>query len=92
MRKVLGATVAHLTVLMKGDSVKIVAIAFIIGSLLGYLFVDKFIFQFTCVSYECRFRSLCANAFVYADILRVDCRVQSCRAATSNPVDAPKDK
>ncbi|RYZ28159.1 MAG: FtsX-like permease family protein, partial [Sphingobacteriales bacterium] len=93
MRKVLGATVSHLILLMNKDLVKIVAIAFVIGSSLGYLFVDKFIFQFILVYHT----TVGVDPFLLTLLfMLVSCALtvgfKVYVAATSNPVDVLKDK
>ena len=46
MRKVLGASVLQIMGLVNRSFVSILLIAFVTGSVLGYLFTDKFIFRF----------------------------------------------
>jgi len=45
MRKVLGASVMQIIGLINREFIRIIMIAFVIGSALGYLFTSKFIFQ-----------------------------------------------
>ncbi|SDP33249.1 MacB-like core domain-containing protein [Mucilaginibacter sp. OK268] len=45
MRKVLGASVMQIIALINREFIRIILIAFVIGSALGYLFTSKFIFQ-----------------------------------------------
>ncbi|MGF7042704.1 ABC transporter permease [Mucilaginibacter lappiensis] len=45
MRKVLGASVMQIIGLINREFIRIIMIAFVIGSALGYLFISKFIFQ-----------------------------------------------
>ncbi|MDN5288482.1 MAG: transporter permease [Mucilaginibacter sp.] len=45
MRKVLGASVMQIIGLINREFIRIILIAFVIGSALGYLFTSKFIFQ-----------------------------------------------
>ena len=45
MRKVLGASVPQIIALINREFIRILLIAFIVGSALGYLFTSKFIFQ-----------------------------------------------
>ena len=46
LRKVLGASVWQVVALINGSFARIMAVAFVVGSLLGYLLVDKLIFRF----------------------------------------------
>ncbi|GLU54379.1 FtsX-like permease family protein [Dyadobacter frigoris] len=45
MRKVLGASVLQIIGLVNREFIRILLIAFVVGSVLGYLFTSKFIFQ-----------------------------------------------
>ncbi|HEY9256625.1 ABC transporter permease, partial [Chitinophaga sp.] len=45
IRKVLGASVLQIIGLVNREFIRILLIAFVIGSVLGYLFTSKFIFQ-----------------------------------------------
>jgi putative ABC transport system permease protein len=45
MRKVLGASVMQIIGLINREFIRVILIAFVIGSALGYLFTNKFIFQ-----------------------------------------------
>lgn len=45
VRKVLGASILQIIILVNGEFMRMLLIAFLIGSALGYLFTSKFIFQ-----------------------------------------------
>ncbi|MES2809521.1 MAG: ABC transporter permease [Bacteroidota bacterium] len=45
VRKVLGASIVQIIGLISRDFVRMITVAFIIGSVLGYLFTNKFVFQ-----------------------------------------------
>jgi len=46
MRKVLGASVLQIIMLVNREFMRILLISFVAGSVIGYLFTSKFIFQF----------------------------------------------
>lgn len=88
MRKVLGATVAQLIILMNKDLMRLMVISFVVGSVLGYLVVNNLIFRFILVYH--------ADIGPGSFLITLGLLVTSCaltvgfkvyRAATSNPVD-----
>ncbi|GAB2586795.1 ABC transporter permease [Spirosoma areae] len=87
MRKVLGATVGQILGLINREFVRILLIAFVVGSALGYLFTNKLIFQFI-YKYHTD-----AGPFAYVAtflILLFSCGLiigmKVYRAATANPI------
>lgn len=91
VRKVLGATIPNIMGLIAKDFVFILLIAFIIGSSLGYLIIDKIVFNFIYVYHA----NIGPDAFVYTLlIILLSCCVtvglKVYRAANSNPVNVLK--
>jgi ABC-type antimicrobial peptide transport system permease subunit len=91
VRKVLGATIPGIMRMIAKDFVLILLIAFIIGSSLGYLIIDKIIFNFIYAYHA----TIGADAFVYTLlILLLSCCItvglKVYSAANSNPVNVLK--
>lgn len=92
VRKVMGASVFQIMALLNGQLVKLVLVAFVIGSLAGYLLIDKMIFRFIFVYHP----PLSPLVFVISLLvimlsagLTVGLKVF--RAARVNPVDVLKN-
>ena len=91
VRKVLGATIANIMGLVAKDFMYILLIAFIIGSALGYLIINKIIFNFIYVYHA----DIGPDAFVSTlFIVLLSCfitvGVKVYKAANSNPVNVLK--
>ncbi|WP_290799462.1 ABC transporter permease [Flavihumibacter sp. UBA7668] len=88
MRKVLGASVMQIIGLVNREFVRILLIAFVIGSAFGYLFTSKFIFQFIFKYHpeagpEPYFGTLAIVLFCCSLIIGT----KVYRAATTNPIE-----
>ncbi|MEJ7586263.1 MAG: ABC transporter permease [Ferruginibacter sp.] len=91
VRKVLGASIANLMALITKDFVYILLTAFIIGSALGYLIINKIIFHFIYVYHA----DIGPDAFVITLlIILLSCFItvglKVFTAANSNPVNSLK--
>lgn len=91
VRKVLGASIPNIMALIAKDFMYILLIAFIIGSALGYLIIDKIVFNFIYVYHA----DIGPDAFVSTlIIILLSCAItvglKVYKAANSNPVNVLK--
>jgi len=91
VRKVLGASIPNIMALIAKDFMYILLIAFIIGSALGYLIIDKIVFNFIYVYHA----EIGPDAFVSTLlIILLSCAItvglKVYKAANSNPVNVLK--
>ena len=87
VRKLLGATITNIMGLISKDFIYILLVAFLIGSILGYLIIDKIIFNFIYVYHA----NIGPGPFISALlIILLSCCItiglKVYKAATSNPV------
>ncbi len=93
VRKVLGASMSHLIVLMNRNLMRIMLISFAIGSCLGYILVNKLIFQFILVYHTAVGPAAFFTALFF--ILLSCCFTVGFKvyqAATSNPVEVLRNE
>lgn len=91
VRKVLGATIANIMLLIAMDFIYILLTAFVIGSVLGYLVINKIIFNFIYVYHA----DIGPDAFGGTLLIVLLCccvtvGVKVYKAASSNPVNVLK--
>lgn len=89
IRKVLGASVSSITMLLSSDFLKLVGIAFIVASPLSYYFMNKWLQDFAYhINIEWWFYVIIGLLIIAVAIVTVG--YQSIRAALTNPVKSLK--
>jgi ABC-type antimicrobial peptide transport system permease subunit len=89
IRKVLGASVSSITLLLSSDFLKLVAIAFIVACPISYYMMNKWLHDFAYrISIEWWFYATIGLLIILVAILTVG--YQSIRAALANPVKSLK--
>ncbi|MEO6722238.1 MAG: FtsX-like permease family protein [Ferruginibacter sp.] len=87
VRKVLGASIANLMKLVSKDFIYIVLIAFAIGSALGYLLIDKIIFNFIYVYHApIGIEAFVGTLFILLFFCSLTVGLKVFRAANANPI------
>lgn len=93
MRKVLGASILQIIVLINREFMRMLLIAFVIGSAFGYLFTSKFIFQ---VIYK--YHSAAGpEPYIYTIFIVIICcsliiGTKVFKAANANPIERLRDE
>lgn len=91
IRKVLGATITNLVVLLSNDFIKLIVIAFLISSPIAYYFadgwLDKFVYK---TDLQLKFFAMAGLGALIIAGLTVS--FKSLQAAMSNPTDSLKDE
>jgi len=87
IRKVLGASVPNITILLVKDFIKQVGFAFIIGSPLAYFFMNRWLQNFAYSTYI-RVDSILLAGALALGITLLTVSYQAIRAALAEPVDS----
>ena len=87
IRKVLGATVAGVVILVSKDLVRLVGYAFVLAAPIGYLAVGRWLDGFA-YRIDVSWRTFALAALIALVIAVATVSIQAFRAATANPVDA----